>query len=195
MLKNRVFFLISVCMMSLLFSSCNNWRRAVSSKIVHQPEKPIDNMMLVFTEYQGEISGWNEDTYDKAVKDKFNNLEYERFRNHLNDVGWDIFLPLVSHDFRKVFENHNEYTFNDFQEKTKAVEVDYVLLINMKINEPRGEVIRRIFQVYLIDTQTGTHIWSGYGYHNPGNIIRKGTAKRLLKGIKRDLVEERMIVS
>lgn len=193
MSKYSIFYPICLFVMALLFSSCANWYTAVSSKVTNYPQKPVDNLTILFTEYPGEIPNWSNESYNTAIKDKFNNLEFERFRNHLAEVSWDIFFPLATSDPRRIFEDHKEYSFDDLQKKLNESEVEFILLINMKINEPIRTSTRRIFQVYLIEMDTGEQVWSGYGYHNPGNIIRKNTAKRLLKGIKRDLIAEGLI--
>lgn len=193
MVKSPYMFTFCICFILCLNACTTLPNRAVSSKVLQQPEEAIDNMLILFTEYHDEISKLDEENYNRALKGKFNNLEYQRFRNHMADTAWDIFFPLATYDYRKLFDEHNEYTFVEFEERLQGEGVDYILLINLKVSEPVGEVIRRVFQVYLIDKNTGTQIWSGFGYHNPGNMIRKPTARRLLRNIKKDLASAGMI--
>lgn len=176
----------------MLFSSCSNLRRSVSSKVIQQPDRAVDNLIILFTEYPDEIPRLDKVNYDKAMKNKFNNLEFQRFRNQMADESWDVFFPLATYDYRRIFEDHKEYTFEGFQEKLHGVDVDYIMLINMKVSEPIGNAMVRRFQVYLIDIQTGEHVWSSYGYSDPV-FWEKKAARRLLKSIKKSLASDGVI--
>jgi len=193
MTMHRSVFYFSLFILTLFCTSCTNFQRAISTQKGAVSEKPVDNFLILFIEHKDEIPRLDEEFYNKALKGKFNNLEHERFRNHLADVAWDTFFPVMSFDYRNIFEVHQDYTYEEFKTRLEQPNLEYILLVNMKNNDAIGDVLRRNFQVYLFDKNQGPPIWTGFGYNNPGNLIRKATARRLLNRIKKDLIAERII--
>lgn len=193
MTKPRSVFYLSLFILTLFCTSCTNFQRAISTQKGAVSEKPVDNFLILFIEYKDEIPRLDEEHYNKALKGKFNNLEHQRFRDHLTDVAWDTFFPVMSFDYRNIFEIHQDYSFEEFKARLDQPNLEYVLLINMKNNDAIGDVLRRNFQVYLFDKSQQQPIWTGFGYNNPGNLIRKATARRLLNRIKKDLIAEGII--
>jgi hypothetical protein len=193
MTQLRYALCLGLFLMVLFCASCTNFQRAISTQKLSAPEQPVDNFLILFVEYRDEIVRLDEEYYNKALKGKFNNLEHQRFRDHMADVAWDIYLPVRTFDYRNIFEGHKDYAFNDFQARLDQPNLNYILLINMKNNDNIGEELRRNFQVYLFDKNLGQPIWTGVGYHNPGKLIRTATARRLLNRIKKDLIVEGII--
>lgn len=192
---SRISFLISFFLVLSVLVSCTNFQRAINTKKLNVPEKPVDNFLVLFVEYGDEITVLDEEHYNKALKGKFNNLEHQRFRDNMADVSWDIFSPTMAFDYRRIFDVHKEYSFEDFQKGLDQPNLEYVLLINMKNNDATGEVLRRNFQVFLFDKNQEELLWTGFGYYNPGNLNQKGTARRLLNRIKKDLIADGLIMS
>lgn len=143
--------LAPILLLTILLGACTNFNRAINTKKFTVPDEPIDNFMVLFVEYGDEITRLDEDHYNKAIKGKFNNLEHQRFRDHIAEVSWNIFSPTMTFDFRKAFEVHQDYSFEEFQKGLDQPNLEYVLLINMKNNDAMGEVLRRNFQVFLFD--------------------------------------------
>jgi hypothetical protein len=193
MTMHRSAFFLSLFLLILLYTSCTNFQRAISTQKGNVSEKRVDNFLVLFIEYKDEIPRLDEEFYNKALKGKFNNLEHERFRNHLADVAWDTFFPVMSFDYRNIFEVHQGYTYEEFKTRLEQPNLEYILLVNMKNNDAIGDVLRRNFQVYLFDKSQEQPVWTGFGYHNPGSLIRRATARRLLNRIKKDLVSEGII--
>lgn len=189
----RSAFCLSLFLLILICSSCTNFQRAISVQKGIVPEKPVDNFLILFIEFKDEILRLDEEYYNLALKGKFNNLEHQRFRDHLADLAWDTFFPVMSFDYRNIFEVHQDYSYEEFKARLDQPNLEYVLLINMKNNDAIGDVLRRNFQVHLFDKDQAQAIWTGFGYHIPGNLIRKATARRLLNRIKKDLIAEGII--
>ena len=189
----RSAFYLSTLLIILFCTSCTNFQRAISTQKLNVSEKPADNFLLLFIEYKDEISRLDEEHYNRALKGKFNNLEHERFRAHLADLAWNTFFPVISFDYRNIFEMHQDYSYEEFKARLDQPNLEYVLLINMKNNDAIGDVLRRNFQVYLFDKSQEQPIWTGFGYNIPGNLIRKGYARQLLNRIKKDLIAEGII--
>lgn len=189
----RSAFCLSLFLLVLICASCTNFQRAISAQKGIVSEKPVDNFLVLFIEYKDEILRLDEEYYNMALKGKFNNLEHQRFRDHLADLAWDTFFPVMSFDYRNIFEVHQDYSYEEFKARLDQPNLEYVLLINMKNNDAIGDVLRRNFQVHLFDKDHTQAIWTGFGYHIPGNLIRRTTARRLLNRIKKDLIAEGII--
>lgn len=193
MTKPRSASYLGLFLMVLFCASCTNFQRAISTQKLSTPEQPVDNFLILFVEYKDEIIRLDEEYYNKALKGKFNNLEHQRFRDHMADVAWDIYLPVRAFDYRIIFEGHRDYAFNDFQARLDQPNLNYVLLINMKNNDISGDVPIRNFQVYLFDKNQEQPIWTGFGYHTGRHLSIKANARRLLNRIKKDLIAEGII--
>lgn len=192
--QSKVSFLFSFLIILSVLVSCTNFQRAINTKKFDVPEKPVDNFMVLFVEYGDEIARLDEEHYNKALKGKFNNLEHQRFRDHMAELSWNIFSPTMAFDYRRVFEVHQDYSFEEFHKGLDQPNLEYVLLINMRNDDAIGEVRRMNFQVFLFDKNQENPLWTGFGYYNPGNLYQRSTARRLLNRIKKDLISDGLIM-
>ncbi|PRY89013.1 hypothetical protein CLW00_103133 [Mongoliibacter ruber] len=180
--------------MLLVFNSCTNFNRAVHTKKSGDLEKPLEGFLILFVETDNEILQLDEEFYNKSIRGKFNNLEHRRFRDHLASATRYTFDAVKTFDSKDFFEVHQDYSFEEFNTVINDSDFQHLLIISMRNNMDRGEFSQQNFQVYLFDKGIEQPLWTGFGYYNQGNIIRRPAAQRLSNRIKRDLKSDGMLM-
>jgi hypothetical protein len=118
--------------MSLVFSGCATSKMTAVTKI--KPQRGYVNLMVVFVKSADEITNLTEASYNANIKNKFNNLDDIKLRQHLektfaSNVGTYATLVNKSSDYFGVGE---EYDYQTFLSKVKETGAEGIIFINSK---------------------------------------------------------------
>ncbi|MBW3470044.1 hypothetical protein [Arthrospiribacter ruber] len=186
--------LAPILLMTIILSACTNFNRAVSTKVNTIPDSPVEGFLVLFVQSDTEILQLDEEFYNKSIRGKFNNLEHQRFRDFLASESWRAFNPVMAYDSKNFFEKHKDYSYEEFRSVLNQADFDHLLIVSMRNDQDRGELSIQNFQVYLFDKEISQPLWTGFGYYNQGNIVRRPAAQRLSNRIKRDLKADGMLM-
>lgn len=187
---NQILFISTL----IVFCACTNFKRAIQTQKNGELEKPLEGFIILFVESDNEILQLDEKYYNKSIRGNFNNLQHKRFRDHLAEVSWDTFSPVMTFDCKNFFETHQDYSYSEFRSVLDKGNFQHLLIISMRNNSDRGEFSQQNFQVYLFDKGSPQPIWTGFGYYNQGNINTRVVAQMLTNRIKRDLRADGMLM-